>query len=55
LVVPVDIEIMDITYRLLQQYPSIYARDAVRIDTIISFDKDFDVIESLKRVEPDDI
>jgi uncharacterized protein len=63
LVVPVVIGIMDIAYRLLQQYPSIYARDAVHaatcieehIDTIISFDKDFDVIEALQRTEPEDI
>ncbi len=57
-ILPVDITILDRAFVLLERYPSIYARDAVHAATclvhgireIITFDKDFDLIEGVKRV-----
>ena len=57
---PVTTEVMDYTRRLLDQYSGLMARDAVHaavvevhgLDSIASFDHDFDKVKGLRRIEP---
>lgn len=58
-VLPISGEVMDAARVLLEEYPSLMARDAVHaavvevygLKGICSFDRDFDVIRGLRRVE----
>ena len=57
-ILPVDIQILEPAYCLMDRYPSIFARDAVHeaiclvpdIEEIVSFDKDIDSIGGLNRM-----
>ena len=59
-VLPVTAEVVDGARRLLDEYPGLEARDAVHaavvevygLKGICSFDRDFDMIHGLRRVEP---
>jgi predicted nucleic acid-binding protein len=59
-VLPVTTEVMDYARQLLAQYPGLMARDAVHaavvelhaLDSIASFDRDFDKVKGLRRIEP---
>ena len=56
----VTAEVMDGARMLLDQYPGLMARDAVHasvvrvynLESICSFDRDFDKIRGLRRIEP---
>jgi predicted nucleic acid-binding protein len=58
--IPITIEIMDGARDLLDTYPSLTARDALHAaatlqmgaDAICSYDRDFDSIAGLHRIEP---
>lgn len=60
IIIPLELPILDSSYDLLEQYGAIYARDAIHaatciihnINTIISYDRDFDSIEHIDRQEP---
>lgn len=60
LVLPVTAEVMDRARLLLDAYPHLLARDAVHagvvlehgLDGICSYDRDFDAVAGLRRVEP---
>ncbi|MCM2315040.1 MAG: type II toxin-antitoxin system VapC family toxin [Thermoanaerobaculia bacterium] len=60
LTIPVDEEIVDRARELMDQYPRLIARDAVhaavvltrKLDGIATFDRDFDGIRGVKRIEP---
>ncbi len=62
-VIPVTVEMMDDARGLMDRYPRLGARDAVHAaacrlagaEAICSYDRDFDDIEGLKRIEPDDL
>jgi predicted nucleic acid-binding protein len=49
-------EIVDRARRLLDEFPGLAARDAVvlthGLDSICSFDRDFDAVRGLRRIEP---
>jgi len=57
---PVDTEIMKKCFDLMNQYPGIMARDALHIGfcqihsitSFYSYDRDFDIIEGINRIEP---
>jgi predicted nucleic acid-binding protein len=59
-VIPIDEEILDRTRILLDAYPDLMARDALhaavveihRLSAICSFDKDFDQISEIRRLQP---
>lgn len=59
-VLPVTAEVMDRARRLLDSFSGLMARDAVHaavvqvhgLDSIASFDRDFDKIKGLRRMEP---
>lgn len=59
-VIPVGSEVLDRSRELMDRYRGLAARDALHaavvavhdLDGICSFDKDFDVIRKLKRIEP---
>jgi predicted nucleic acid-binding protein len=63
LVIPITIEVMDDARTLMDRYGRLAARDAVHAavcqlvaaEVICSYDRDFDAIEGLKRVEPEDL
>lgn len=63
LIIPITTEVMDDARVIMDRYGRLGARDAVHAavyrlvaaDAICSYDRDFDVIEGLKRVEPDDL
>jgi uncharacterized protein len=58
--IPITIEILDAARELLDSYPGLTARDALHAsvalhtgaEAICSYDRDFDEIAGLKRVEP---
>jgi len=62
-VLPIDLPLMVKSYELLERYPSLMARDGLHaatclvhtLDGICSFDRDFDVIDGLRRFLPDDL
>ena len=57
---PITREILDKTVELMDAYPSLMARDCLHaahcilsgLDGICSFDRDFDIIEGIRRIEP---
>jgi predicted nucleic acid-binding protein len=59
-VVPISVSIMDRARRLLDSHAKLMARDALHaavvieeeLDAICSYDRDFDKISEIKRVEP---
>lgn len=59
-ILPLTSDILDDAYRLMEKYPSIYARDGVHaasclahgVQSIVSFDRDFDLIGQIRRIEP---
>ncbi len=59
-VIPVTAEILDIARSLLDAHPRLVARDALHaavclqagLEAICSYDRDFDRIKDLKRLEP---
>jgi hypothetical protein len=59
-VLPVTAEVVDEARTILDDYPHLMARDALhaaivrvgRLEAICSFDRDFDTVEGLRRVEP---
>lgn len=59
-VIPVTAEILDVARSLLEAHPRLMARDALHaavcrasgLDAICSYDRDFDVVRNLKRLEP---
>jgi predicted nucleic acid-binding protein len=59
-VVPISVSIMDRARRLLDSHAKLMARDALHaavvveeeLDVICSYDKDFDKVSEIKRVEP---
>lgn len=61
IVIPVTVEILDRARRLLDTDPAIMARDALHaavvmgegLETICSYDRDFDRIKGLVRTEPE--
>ncbi len=60
LTIPIDDAVTDRARELMDAYPRLIARDAVhaavviarRLDGIASFDRDFDGIRGVKRIEP---
>lgn len=60
LVIPVNVEVLDSARRLLDGHPGLTARDALHaavvdlhgLEGIVSYDRDFDVVEGLRRTEP---
>lgn len=60
-VIPVTADVVDSARRLLDGYERLTARDALHaavvnlhgLDGIVSYDRDFDVVEGLRRSEPD--
>lgn len=63
LVFPITVEILDRARALLGKYPKLMARDALHaavcigndVQTICSYDRDFDDVEEIKRTEPPDL
>jgi predicted nucleic acid-binding protein len=63
LVFPITVEILDRARALLEKYPKLMARDALHaavcigndVQTICSYDRDFDDVEEIKRTEPPDL
>jgi uncharacterized protein len=63
LLVPITIEVMDDARTLMDQYERLGARDAVHAavcrlvgaEAICSYDRDFDGVDGLSRVEPEDV
>jgi predicted nucleic acid-binding protein len=61
MVLPITAEIVDAAHRLMNLHPRLMCRDAVHaavvqvggFAAICSYDRDFDVVEGLRRVEPD--
>jgi uncharacterized protein len=59
-VVPISAEMLDRARALLDEHPSLMSRDALhaavvmheRFDAICSYDRDFDVITTIRRIEP---
>lgn len=59
-VIPISAEMLDRARELLEQYPSLMARDALHaavvfcenLDSICSYDRDFDKIHGLTRIQP---
>jgi hypothetical protein len=59
-VLPLTVEVLDRARALLDTYPHLMARDALhaamvvvhRIEAICSFDRDFDPVAGVRRVEP---
>jgi predicted nucleic acid-binding protein len=59
-ILPVTTEVMDCARRLLDEHSGLMARDAVHVavvevhdlDSICSFDRDFDSLPRLRRIEP---
>lgn len=59
-VLPISSEILDRSRELLDRYPSLMARDALHaavvlcenLDSICSYDRDFDKIDGLTRIQP---
>jgi predicted nucleic acid-binding protein len=59
-VLPVTTEVMNYARQLLDQYSGLMAREAVHaavvavhgLDSITSFDRDFDKVTGLRRIEP---
>ena len=59
-VFPVDTVIMEKCFNLMNQYPGIMARDALHlafclinsITSLYSYDRDFDVLDGINRIEP---
>ena len=59
-VIPITSDILDRTRTLLDEYKGLMARDALHaavvkihaMEAICSFDRDFDQIKTLKRIEP---
>ncbi len=62
-VIPVTAEMLDRARALLDSYPRLMARDALHaavcqesgLEAICSFDRDFDVVEGLKRFKPSQV
>jgi hypothetical protein len=60
-VLPVTADVLDEARTILDAYPGLMARDALHaavvrigpLEAICSFDRDFDVIEGLRRFEPE--
>ena len=60
LTIPIDQEVTDRARELMDQYPRLIARDAVHaavvltreLDGIATYDRDFDGIRGVKRIEP---
>ncbi|MBI2212746.1 MAG: type II toxin-antitoxin system VapC family toxin [Acidobacteria bacterium] len=60
LTIPIDDEVTDRARDLMDDYPRLIARDAIhaavvltrRLDGIATFDRDFDGIRGVKRIEP---
>lgn len=60
LVIPVSAEVVDLARRLLDRYERLTTRDALHaavvdlhaLEGIVSYDRDFDVVEGLRRSEP---
>lgn len=61
--IPVDVEILDRARRLLDSHRHLMARDALHaavvleheLNAICSYDKDFDRIKGVRRIEPDPV
>jgi predicted nucleic acid-binding protein len=59
-VVPISVEMLDRARELLDHHPGLMARDALHavvvmhegLEAICSYDRDFDVIPNLTRIEP---
>jgi predicted nucleic acid-binding protein len=59
-VLPITAEVTDVARRLMDQYQGLFARDAIhsavvevyRLEGVCSFDRDFDVIRGLRRMQP---
>ncbi len=59
-VVPISVEMLDRARELLDHHPALMARDALHaavvmhegLEAICSYDRDFDVIPNLARIEP---
>ena len=59
-VIPIDAEVLDRARQLLDTYPRLMARDALHaaivdinaLSAICSFDRDFDQISEIQRLEP---
>jgi uncharacterized protein len=62
-VLPITVEVVDAAHRLMGLHPRLMCRDAVHaavvqvggLAAICSYDRDFAVLEELRRVEPDAI
>ncbi|MFA6954714.1 MAG: type II toxin-antitoxin system VapC family toxin [Thermoanaerobaculia bacterium] len=60
LTIPIDDAVTDRARQLMDDYPRLVARDAIhaavviarKLDAIASFDRDFDGIRGVKRIEP---
>jgi predicted nucleic acid-binding protein len=58
--VPISVDHLDVAFTLLDTYPSLTARDALHAavslqggaEAICSYDRDFDAISNLRRIEP---
>lgn len=62
LVVPIMVDVLDHARGLMDERPTLWARDAVHaavvrvhgLDAICSYDRDFDAVAGLRRIEPGD-
>jgi predicted nucleic acid-binding protein len=62
-VVPVTADLTDLARALLDEHPGLMARDALHAaacryigaEAICSYDRDFDAIDGIKRIEPADL
>lgn len=62
-VIPVTAGILDVARRLLDEHPRLMARDALHaavcgeagLEAICSYDRDFDQLPEVKRLEPSDV
>jgi hypothetical protein len=60
-VLPITVEVMDCSRQLMDSHPKLMARDAIHaavclqhgIGSLCSYDRDFDAIKELRRLEPD--
>jgi predicted nucleic acid-binding protein len=59
-VIPIDADVLDRSREIMDTHSSLMARDALHaavlvvhdLDAICSYDRDFDVMEELRRIEP---
>jgi len=62
-VLPITVEVLDVTRGLMDTYPRLMARDALHaavclhhgVNTFCSYDQDLDIVAGITRVEPQNV